>query len=390
MNYLPSRRAACFAVLTITTLWLGACAKPAPAPEPVRAVKLITVGVAPLASTIGYSGEVRARSEAKLGFRVGGKLLQRSVDLGQRVRAGQELARLDGADLQLGVDAARAQVSAARTNRELADADHQRYLTLRQQNFISAAELQRRRATLDAAQAQLEAAQAQLATQSNQARYSTLRADAAGVVTAVLAEPGQVLGAGAAVVQVALDGARDVVFAVPEDKVDAIHAGRPVRVQVWPDGAAISAVVREVAASADPVTRTYTVKAALPANTALALGRTVTVQPQGVQRVGQPAITVPTSALLQQGDATVVWLFDPASLTVRAQAVEVASADGNDVVVRAGLQPGMQVVSAGVHVLRAGQKVTIYKEKQALAQENQAQEASKTVAAMARPASAAQ
>jgi len=351
--------------LTIAALGalLSACSRPAPPPEPVRAVKVMTVGVAALTSQTQYTGEVRARVETGLGFRVGGKLMRRPVDVGQRVRAGQDLAQLDATDLRLGADAARAQVAAARTNRDLAQADFKRFADLRAQNFISAAELERRRAVLDAAQAQFDAAQAQAAATGNQAGYARLLADASGVVTAVLAEPGQVLTAGSPVLALAHDGARDVVFAVPEDKVAAVAVGSAVEVHAWAGSASVSARVREVAASADPVTRTFAVKATLPAGQAWPLGSTVTVLPQSLQRAGAPVIKLPTSALRQEGLATAVWVLDAARMTVRSQPVEVATADGNDVVISAGLAPGMQVVVAGVHVLAPGQKVTLYKEK---------------------------
>jgi multidrug efflux pump subunit AcrA (membrane-fusion protein) len=147
------------------------------------------------------SGEVRARVEARLGFRLSGKLAKRMVEVGQSVKVGQVLAQLDPSDLQLAVDSARAQAEAARTQRDLAAADFKRFQALKEQNFISGAELERRDAALKAAQAQLDQAQAQLAVQSNQAAYTSLRADASGVVTAVEAEVGQVLAAGATVLR---------------------------------------------------------------------------------------------------------------------------------------------------------------------------------------------
>lgn len=347
-------------LLLVLSVVLAACSKPAPPAEPVRSVKLITVGVQSAGSQLEYAGEVRARVESTLGFRVGGKLLERPVEAGQRVKAGQLLARLDAQDLGLAADAARAQVAAARTTRDLAAADFKRYSELKNQGFIGSAELERREAGLKSAQAQLDQAQAQLSAQGNLAAYASLVADAPGVVTAVLAERGQVLAVGTPVLQLAHDGARDVVFSVPEDKVAAIKVGTPARVRAWSAPGLHPGVVREVAASADPVTRTFTVKAALQTTDTLALGSTVSVLPQALQSAGTPVIKLPTSALWQQGQATAVWVLEPASMTVRAQTVQIATADGNDVVVSAGLQPGMQVVVAGVHVLAPGQKVTRY------------------------------
>ncbi|MCF8159792.1 MAG: efflux RND transporter periplasmic adaptor subunit [Polaromonas sp.] len=340
---------------------LMACSRPAPSAEPIRSVKVITVGTQAPESALEYAGEVRARVELRLGFRVGGKLLDRPVEPGEHVRAGQLLARLDPQDLKLAADAARAQLAAARTNHALAVADFKRYQALKDKDFISGAELERRDAVVQAARAQLEQAQAQLSVQGNQATYASLHADVAGVVTAVLAERGQVVAAGAPVVQVAQDGVRDVVFSVPEDKVASIRLGTEVQVRRWSMPGALKGLVREVAASADPATRTFAVKVAVQTKDALPLGSTVSVWPTALRLPGLAVIKLPTSALRQEGQTTAVWVLDNTSMTVKSQVVQVATADGNDVVVTGGLQPGMQVVVAGVHVLAPGQKVMIYR-----------------------------
>jgi len=362
----------------VSVLW--ACSKPVASEEPIRAVKVITVGSQPMLATLEYAAEVRARVESRLGFRVGGKLTARPAEVGQRVKTGQVLAQLDSQDLKLGIDAARAQVVAARSNRDLAAADFKRYQALKELNFIAAAELERRDSVRQAAQAQLDQAQAQLSVQNNQAGYASLVADVSGVVTAVLAERGQVVAAGSPVVQIAQDGARDVVFAVPEDKVAAIKPASGVVVRAWGSGGSYTGVVREVAAIADPVTRTFTVKVALSGNGDLPLGSTVSVLPVALQHATAQVIKLPTSALFQQGPATAVWVLDATSMTVKPQVVQIATADGNDVVVAAGLQPGMQVVVAGVHVLAPGQKVTVYKQNGPVALTSHAQKAPETVA----------
>jgi len=364
------------------SLLLLACSKPAQVDEPVRAVKVMTVGVQSMQSGGEFAGEVRARVESRLGFRVGGKLTQRPVELGQRVAAGQLLAQLDAQDYQLAAAAARAQMAAASSNRDLAAADFKRYQALKAQNFISGAELERRETTLQAAQAQLEQAQAQLSAQGNQAGYTRLLADVSGIVTAVEAEPGQVVAAGTPVVRIARDGPRDVVFAVPEDKVALLKTGSAAQVRLWPANSSLQGVVREVAGSADPVTRTFLVKVALAAGATPALGTTVTVLPQALARDGVPVIKLPTSAFRQDGKASAVWVLDVPSMTVKLQPVQIATADGNEVVVASGLQPGMQVVTAGVHVLSPGQKVMIYKEKQAVAPVIHAQTAIESVASV--------
>ena len=370
--------------LVAATVLLSGCSRPVPSEEPIRAVKVLTVGVEGMRAGGEFAGEVRARVESRLGFRVGGKIVRRQVELGQRVKAGEILAQLDPQDYQLAVQAAKAQVTAALTNRDLAAADFKRYKELRDQNFISGAELERRDAALKAAQAQLDQAQAQGSAQGNQAAYTTLVADVSGVVTVVEAEAGQVVAAGTPVVRIAQDGPRDVVFSVPEDKVAQIRIGSGVDVRAWGAETAIHGLVREVAASADPVTRTFGVKVSIPIKDALSLGATVAVMPQALDRSGVQVIKLPTSALRQHGQSSAVWVLDTASMTVKLQPIQIATADGNDVIVVGGLQPGMQVVSAGAHVLSPGQKVTIYKEKSAVAPVRHAQPAMQSVAPAAK------
>ncbi len=353
--------AACVFILCLT-----GCHKVEPQQDPVRSVKVITVGAAGSELGLEFSGEIRARVETGLGFRVAGKLLHRAVELGQRVNAGQELAHLDPQDYRLASEATAAQLQVAQTNRDLAGADLHRYQDLFKQGFISAAELERREASFKAAHAQWQQAQAQNAVQANQSNYTHLRADGAGVITAVEANAGQVLAAGQSVVRLAMDGPRDVVFSVPEDKLASLKPGSLVDVRFWNSGKSLKAKLRDVAASADPVTRTFMVKAMLPADlgrddTDVLLGATVTVTlPSAAMSLGVPRVTLPTSALRRDGDMTSVWLLNPSSMTVSAQTVEVHSAEANDVVVSVGLKNGDQVVVSGVHALNPGQKVSLF------------------------------
>ena len=354
-------------LLLLAAALLAGCTRPPAAEEPLRSVKVVQVGVSAYDTEPEFSAEVKARVESRLGFRVAGKIARRQAELGQHVRAGQVLAQLDPQDFRLAAEGARAQHAAALTNRDLALADLKRYRELRQQNFISGADLERRESTHKAAQAQLEQAQAQLSAQGNQTSYTSLVADVPGIVTAIEAEPGQVVAAGAPVVRIAQDGARDVVFAVPEDRAALIKPGSAVTVRGWSGGGEFEGKVREVAASADAVTRTYSVKVAIDAASSPALGATVYARPKALSHNGTPVLKLPTSALRQEGTGTAVWVLDPASMTVRSQPVRVATADGNDAVIASGLTPGMLVVAAGVHVLSPGQKVSIYRDKSSAA-----------------------
>lgn len=346
---------------TLLPALLAGCGKQPAVPEPERAVRTQVVTAGTAGASQEYAAEVKARIESRLSFRVGGKLLSREVNLGDAVKGGQVLARLDAQDLKLAQAAAVAGVAAARTNRDQAAADYKRYVDLQRQGFISTAELERRESTFKAAQAQLDQAKAQADVQVNQSGYSQLLADGPGVVTAINAEPGQVLTAGGAVVTVALDGPRDVVFSVPEDQIARFRAaaGRPgaLKVRLWGRAELTALTLREVAAATDPATRTFLVKADA-GKLAVQPGQSATVV---LDLPGQPGvIKVPLASVMQQAGKTSVWLLDGTAMTVKPAPVQVSGADGNEVVIAGGLTPGQEVVVAGVHVLAPGQKVKRY------------------------------
>ncbi len=348
---------------------LLACSKPQPVEEPVRAVRTLTVQMGSSALQHEYAAEVRPRTESRLAFRVGGKLVRRMANLGDTVTTGQALAQIDASDLRLGQDAARAAVSTATAQQDLSETEFKRYKELREQGFISGLELERREAALKSSRSQTDQARAQASLQSNQAAYAVLTADASGVVTAIDAEPGAVLAAGTPVLRLAHDGPRDAVFSVPEDRANALRALRgkvgALKLRAWGDAdALLPATVREVAAAADPATRTFLVKADIGA-TVLRLGQTASVLVDAPAVAG--VIKLPLTAVFQQGGQSAVWLVDKATMVVRAQRVGLAGADGNLVLVSTGLSPGQAVVTAGVHALTDGQKVRWYVEPGALA-----------------------
>jgi RND family efflux transporter MFP subunit len=351
-------------ILAIATAGLfAACSKQEPPPEPVRAVRTMTISADSGGGVHEFAAEVKARTESRLSFRVAGKLVRRAVELGDTVKAGQVLAQLDPQDLRLGQEAAHAALTSAQASHEQAAADYKRFKDLRDQGFISAAELERRETALTSAKAQLDQAKAQAGVQTNQAAYATLVADAPGVITGVDADPGTVVGAGTPVLRLAHEGPRDVVFSVPEDQIGAVRAlaGSPgaLKVKLWGDGTASPASVREVAAAADPVTRTFLVKADIGRAQAR-LGQTAAVMMELPKMVG--ITKLPLAAVLEQQGKTSVWVVDKAAMTVKAQPIQVAGAEGNSVLVSGGLVPGQIVVTAGVHVLNPGQKVKFYVE----------------------------
>jgi membrane fusion protein, multidrug efflux system len=355
------RRAAAPGLALGLALALVACSNEPPPAEPVRSVRLMTVAPDAAGGVLEFAAELRARTESRLAFRVAGKLAERPAEVGQRVRAGQVLARLDPADLKLGAEAAAAALRSAQSAYELAAAEFKRFEELRGQGFISALELERRQTTLKAQLAQLEQARANASVQSNLAGYAALTATAAGVITATEAEVGAVLAAGAPLLRLAHDGPRDAVFAVPEDSLQGLRAlqGRrdALRVRAWGRDETYPATVREVAAAADPATRTFLVRADV-GRAPLELGQTLTVLIELPPRAA--AARLPLSAVTRQQGQTAVWVLDEASMTVKLQPITVAGADGNAVMVAAGLAPGQQVVTAGVHTLTPGQKVSRY------------------------------
>lgn len=365
----PRSRRLVWALLPVF-LGLVACGgkPPEAAPAAVRPVQTLTVGSAPVsAAELGFAADIRPRTEARMAFRVGGKIAQRMVDLGAPVQAGQALFRLDVADLQLGANAAAAQTAAAKANDELAQTDLKRVQQLAEQGFVSAGRLEQAQTQAKASRAALDAAQASAAVQANAAQYATLRADAAGVVTALDAEVGQVVAAGTPILRVAQGDAKDVVFHVPESAAASLARlrGSQVMVRLWsqPD-APLVAVVRDVSAMADPATRTFAIKASLQdAQHKAALGATATVVlPRGLPRaavagrtpVGAPLL-VPLAAIVQAQGQPAVWVLEGGA--VKQRPVVLGAVQGDAVAVSRGLNAGETVVTAGVHTLTPGQRV---------------------------------
>ncbi len=336
---------------------LSACSKPAEKAEDIRPVRAIVLASSDIDVNAEFSGEVRPRVESRLGFRVGGKIVSRKVDVGTLVKHGQVLMQLDPQDLKLSEAQALAGLRAAETNRDLARAELKRYQELRSKNFVSQAVLDAKDSAYKAAQANVDAAQAAYRGQSNQAGYASLLSDVDGVVTAVDAEVGQVVAPGTQVVRVARSGEKEVVIGLPEDKVDVLRRVADVQVRLWAHPKdVVAGKIREISPVADPSTRTYTVKVSIPDSLAEAkLGMTAVVQFSS--RTATPQIKVPLTALYYEKKITSVWVVDGG--TVKLVPVLVAGTAGNDIVLGGGVKPGQTVVTAGVNLLKPGQKVKI-------------------------------
>jgi multidrug efflux system membrane fusion protein len=321
----------------------------------VPLVRTAVVGAAAGQAKYVYSGEVRGRFESQLAFQVGGKIVRRSVDLGQRVRAGEALMQLDPKDIQQTVNISSAQVYSAESQLKLAENNLARYRKLYEQNAVSRMQYEQYQNAYDAALAAVRQASAQYAQGANQLDYSTLYADADGVIVGVDAEAGQVVAAGQSVVTLVRDGEMEVEISVPENRIDEMRKAGQVSVTFWalPDIVA-GGKIREVSPIADKVTRTYKVRVTLAtALPEIKLGMTATVAVDGAER--QAAIFVPLAAVYQEKDTPSVWVVTGDVVTLRP--VKLGAGGDAKVQVLSGITGGETIVTAGVHKLREGQKV---------------------------------
>lgn len=336
---------------------LAGCSRPAPPAEDVRPVRVQQLASASAGEDMSFSGDVRARYESALGFRVGGKIVERKVDVGATVKRGDVLMRLDPQDLKLAESQARATLRAAETERDLARADHKRHVDLRAQNFVSQAVLDAKVSALRAAQANVDAARAGLSGQANQATYTSLTADVDGVVTAIEAEVGQVVQPGTPVARLARTEEKEVVIGIPEDRVEHLRQSAQVTVRLWANAdETITGKIREISPVADPASRTYTVKVAIPDLPDVRLGMTATVELMAGAN-GATGLRVPLTALVQARGASSVWIVENGA--VKLVPVKVVAQAGNDVLIAGDVKAGQNVVTAGVNQLESGQKVRI-------------------------------
>lgn len=342
-------------------LLLSACQRPeAPAHEEVRPVQTLVAGRSGGTVDSKFSGELVARYESQLGFRVAGKVADRLVEVGSAVKRGQALLRLNPEQEALSLLAATADAQAAKSRVDQARIDLQRTEQLLAKNFASRAEFDHQKLALDQAEAQLRAAQAQRDAVANQRDYTVLSADRDGVVTAIHVEVGQVVGAGQVVIKVAADGEREVVISVPESRVDELRQARGLQVSVWAHpGRTWAGMLRELAPATDSVTRTYAARIAIrePDPKLLRLGMTASVAAKDVE--GSSAIRLPLTAIVDKAGQRQVWVVDTKSSRVALRQVSLGSPQDDSVLVLTGLQGGETVVTAGVHMLQLGQRVKL-------------------------------
>lgn len=349
-----------FLPLTVLLLLLAACGRDAPqaAPEDIRPVRAEQVGVSTAQNGTRYAGEVRARYETDLAFRVAGRVNARKVEIGTQVKAGQVIATLDPQDYALAASAARSQLTAAEAEARLARQDLQRFTELRAQNFISQAELDRRRTTAEAAAAQARQLRADAARQGNQQAYTRLTAPHAGVVTAISFEAGQVVAAGQPVAKLVRTGELEVRIDVPENALDALRTAPTLSIRLWsaPDRA-YAGRLRELSPMADAASRTYSARVSLlHPDAAVKLGMTATVE---VGTKSAPSLSVAQSALFRVDGQPQVWVVDPQTRKVAARSVQLGELSGERAAIVSGLTAGEWVVTAGVHKIAPGQEVRL-------------------------------
>ena len=354
--FLPSplvRRSAVVALLAVVLA--GGCSGGDEAPPPPRTVLEATVDSGE-GTGASLAGEIRARHETQLAFQVAGRMVERQAEVGDRVVRGDLLARLEPDDLQARARAAQAQLAAAEAELGRARADQERFRVLARDQLVSQSALDTQNAAATAAQGQVDAARAELELARNQSAHTRLLAPADGVIAARHAEAGQVLGAGQPVFTLAADGGREVVFAVAEGQVESVAPGDPVQVEPWSgDGRRWDAAVREVAPAADPVTRTYQVRATIDAKPgAFELGQSARV----LLASGTPqALSVPLAALVPGPDGGKAVFVVAGDSTLELRPVQAGAYGADRVEIASGLQPGEVVVAAGGHLLRAGETV---------------------------------
>ncbi|MFT3790189.1 MAG: efflux RND transporter periplasmic adaptor subunit [Rudaea sp.] len=360
----PAVRAAASLLALMGAAALAGCGSHATAPPPPRSAIVAHPQPADTINAEVYSGDVRARYESQLGFRVNGlgfsfngKIKSRLVDVGDHVEAGQALAELDPVDLHLQLDSVKANLVAARANFDLADSEYKRYKAMYAQHYVSQTQFDSQLNARKVAQAQVAQAQAALASAKNQAGYAVLRADHAGTITAISAEAGQVVAAGQTIATLARDGAVEVEIAVPESRIHAYQVGTPVAIESWADaGKRLGGHLREIGAEADRVTRTYRVRVSFDdASAAPRLGQTARVYFADAGTAGQTLIPLP--ALYELGGKPAVWIVDAKTHQVKLAPVVVSAYREQGVVLSHGVGVQDWIVTAGVHKLREGETV---------------------------------
>lgn len=339
---------------------IGGCdaGTPAKSEIPPAPVRVVAVQYQTASDVRRYTGTIRPRYESDLAFRVGGKIVERLVNVGDRVEGGQIIARLDATDLRLSRDAQIAELAAAKSSRDEAIAAEERYRILLSKGHVAQAAMDQRRAAADEVRGRVERAERTLETLTNQVAYAQLRADNAGVVSALPVEVGQVVTAGQRIAHVARLDALEAVIPIAERDIPAV--GDAALISLWPQQSkTFVGKVREISPDADAVSRTYAVRIAITdPDDAVRLGKTATVNLTREQKSAQTA-SLPLSAVMNDANGPMVWVVDTGGTQIERRAVTVARFAQDRVEITGGLEAGERVVALGVHVLDAAMPVRI-------------------------------
>ena len=359
LNVARMKQASAASIILLGALALSACTQEKVENKPViRAVKVVEIAKVSSVRELDYSGSVKSRTEMNLGFRIAGKVTERLVDIGDRVKPGDVLSRIDPTDYRLAVDSAAANLSAAEKGVETAKLANDRAHALYNKNAVPKAQVEQAQLAYDQAVSTRAAAASSLDQAKNQLSYADLKSDRDGIVTAISADTGQVVAAGTPVLTVVADDQKEVQIAVPENDIAEFQVGKAVKARFWSDDKLVlNGKVREVSGSADPQSRTFAVRVSLPNDNRVLIGMTATV----VADVsgGSDSVTVPLSALAEKNGGKIVWTVDRTAATVHSRAVKVTDFTDDGVGVTEGLKPGDIVVAAGTQFMTENLKVKL-------------------------------
>ncbi|SEH83036.1 RND family efflux transporter, MFP subunit [Rhizobium tibeticum] len=357
------------ALLGAVALAVSGCSeeKKAESEEIIRPVKVVEIAAAGDTRALDYSGAVKARVEMNLGFRVAGKIIDRRVNIGDRVKPGDLLAEIDPTDYELAVRTAEANLAAAEKGVATADLANKRAQQLYDKSVTAKSQMEQAALSYDQAVSTRDAAASSLDQAKNQVTYTELKADRNGIVTSISADTGAVVAAGTPVVTVALDGEKEVQIAVPENDIAQFKPGKTVKASFWSDNKLVlDGKVREVSGSADAQSRTFSLRVSLPTDDRVLLGMTATIE----AAIGnaETNVAIPLSALAERDGKKIVWVVDRNASTVHAREIKVADFTGGGVHVADGLKTGDLVVSAGTQFMTENLKIKLPEQQSAQAE----------------------
>lgn len=336
---------------------LSGCQKPLEMTPSVRSAVVAHPQLTAISPPEVYAGEIYARFESTLAFRVNGKIKKRHVDVGAQVTKGELLAELDAQDIQLQRDSAQAAVKSAEADMTLATSEQQRYRTMLTKGLISSSQFEAKDHALKVAKARVSQTHAALAVAENQTEYTMLRADTAGVITAIVAESGQIVAAGQMVMKLAQEGEREVEISIPEARISNYHKGTLATIELWnKSGLTLPGEIREISPQADQVTRTYQARVAINSTQhSLSLGQTARIYFSAKDT--QDLLMIPLSALYERDGKSAVWIVDSVNKQVHLSPVTIDAYRETGITILSGLDPSQWIVVAGVHTLHETQLI---------------------------------